>query len=182
MDEQQAILCLKHGDIGGLEFLVGLYQVRAVRTAYLITCDPQLAEDVVQEAFLQVYRSIRYFDQDRPFSPWFLRSVVNAALKAAKKDSRHSSFNTSGKSFEEMISEGASVQEQVEINEFQGEVWAAMQNLNPRERAVVVQRYFLDMSETEMAAELETPPGTVKWLLHQARERLRSLLSERTSK
>jgi Sigma-70, region 4. len=57
-----------------------------------------------------------------------------------------------------------------------------MQTLNPRERAVVVQRYFLDMSERDMAEELETPPGTVKWLLHAARERLRSLLSERASK
>ena len=182
MDEQQAILSLKRGDIVGLEFLVGLYQVRAVRTAYLITRDSQLAEDVVQEAFLQAYRSIRYFDQDRPFSPWFMRSVINAALKAAQKNSRQSSFNNSGKSFEEMISEGATVQEQVETNEFQGEVWAAMQTLNPRERAVVVQRYFLDMSERDMAEELETPPGTVKWLLHAARERLRSLLSERASK
>ena len=182
MDEQQAILCLKYGDIAGLEFLVGLYQVRAVRTAYLITRDSQLAEDVVQEAFLQAYRSIRYFDQNRPFSPWFMRSVINAALKAAQKNSRQSSFNNSGKSFEEMISEGTTVQEQVETNEFQGEVWAAMKSLNPRERVVVVQRYFLDMSERDMAEELETPPGTVKWLLHAARERLRSLLSERASK
>jgi DNA-directed RNA polymerase specialized sigma24 family protein len=38
------------------------------------------------------------------------------------------------------------------------------------------------MSEKEMAADMETPPGTVKWLLHGARERLRSLLSERISK
>ena len=39
MDEQQAIRCLKRGDIGGLEVLVSLYQVRAARTAYLITHD-----------------------------------------------------------------------------------------------------------------------------------------------
>ena len=88
MDEQQAIQRLKRGDIGGLEIFVNVYQVRAVRTAYLITRDVALAEDVVQDAFLQTYRSIRHFDQDRPFGPWFMRSVVNAAVKAAQKTAR----------------------------------------------------------------------------------------------
>jgi RNA polymerase sigma-70 factor (ECF subfamily) len=182
MDEQQAILCLKRGDIDGLEFLVGLYQVRAVRTAYLITRDTALAEDVAQEAFLQAYRSIRHFDQDRSFGPWFMRSVVHAALKAAQKNSRHEDHSSQRQSFDELFADSASVEEQVETIEFQGRVWAAMRDLTPRQRAAVVQRYFLDMSEREMAAQLEAPAGTVKWLLHEARERLRSLLSERTSK
>jgi RNA polymerase sigma-70 factor (ECF subfamily) len=53
MDELGAIQRLKSGDIGGLEVLVGLYQVRAVRTAFLITRDVAQAEDAVQEAYLQ---------------------------------------------------------------------------------------------------------------------------------
>jgi RNA polymerase sigma-70 factor (ECF subfamily) len=182
MDEKQAILCLKRGDIGGLEVLVGLYQVRAVRTAYLITRDAALAEDVAQEAFLQAYRSIQHFDPDRLFGPWFLRCVVHAALKAAQKNMSHEDHYSREMTLEELFADGASVEEQVEMTEFQGHVWSAMQNLTPRQRAVVVQRYFLDMSEKEMAAELETPPGTVKWLLHAAREHLRSLLSERISR
>jgi RNA polymerase sigma-70 factor (ECF subfamily) len=52
--------------------------------------------------------------------------------------------------------------------------------LPPRQRAVIVQRYYLEMSEKEMAEALDSPPGTVKWLLNAARARLRSLLgSER---
>ena len=69
MDELGAILRLKSGDIDGLELLVTLYQVRAVRTAFLITRDAAQAEDAVQEAFLQIYRSIRHFDQDLHFQP-----------------------------------------------------------------------------------------------------------------
>jgi RNA polymerase sigma-70 factor, ECF subfamily len=181
MDEQQAIHCLKQGDINGLEVLVRLYQARAVRAAYLITCDVALAEDVAQEVFLQAFRSIRHFDQDRKFAPWFMRSVVHAALKAAQKNSTHD-HSSRGLSLEELFTGSDSVEEQVETKEFQAQVWAAMSDLSPRQRAAVVQRYFLDMSEKEIAAQLETPAGTVKWLLHEARERLRSLLSERTSK
>jgi RNA polymerase sigma-70 factor (ECF subfamily) len=184
MDEQQAIQQLKCGDISGLEILVNKYQVRAVRTAYLITRDVALAEDVVQDAFLQAYRSIRHFDQGRPFGPWFLRSVVNAAVKTAQKAARQAPASPASddSTLEDLLTTSVSVEEQVETAEFQSRVWAAMESLTPRQRAAIVQRYFLDMSEKEIAAELDAAPGTVKWLLHVARERLRSLLSERTEK
>ena len=61
-DEQTAIQCLKRGDIGGLEFLVHRYQVKAVRTAYLVTRNPALAEEGVQDCFIQAYRAIGGFD------------------------------------------------------------------------------------------------------------------------
>lgn len=51
--DQQAIALLKKGNIEGLAALVQHYQVKAVHTALLITCDRQLAEDVVQDAFLR---------------------------------------------------------------------------------------------------------------------------------
>ena len=53
--------------------------------------------------------------------------------------------------------------------------------LPPRQRAVIVQRYYLEMSEQEMAESLEIAPGTVKWLLNAARSRLRSLLGAERS-
>ena len=88
MDEKQAIQRLKNGDISGLEFLVACHQVKAVRTAYLITRDLGLAEDIVQDSFLQAFRSIRGFDATRPFEPWFLRSVVNASVKTMQRSAR----------------------------------------------------------------------------------------------
>ena len=51
-----------------------------------------------------------------------------------------------------------------------------MQKLSPRQRAVIVQRYFLGMSESEMAQESDAAAGTIKWLLNAARERMRGLL------
>jgi RNA polymerase sigma-70 factor, ECF subfamily len=184
MEEQEAIQQLKSGDIGGLEILVNLYQVRAVRTAFLITREADLAEEAVQEAFLQTFRSIRHFDQNRPFAAWFMRSVVNAAVKIAQKSDRHTRDRLdSGDSWLEVLPAGGElVEQQVESSEFQRQLWDAMQNLSPRQRAAIVQRYFLDMSEKEIAAELVAAPGTVKWLLHVARKNLRSLLSERTEK
>jgi len=185
MDEQQAIQILKRGDISGLEVLVACYQVKAIRTAYLITRDPHLAQDVAQDVFLQVYRSIGGFDSKRPFEPWFMRSVVNAALKAMQKTAKQLPLEPDEDDAEAQnwLIAQESVEVQIESAESHERVWAAMQELSPRQRAVIVQRYFLEMSEKEMAEELETAPGTVKWLLNAARERLRSLLgSERSAR
>jgi RNA polymerase sigma-70 factor (ECF subfamily) len=55
-------------------------------------------------------------------------------------------------------------------------VWQALVQLTPKQRAAVVMRYYLDMSEKEMTERLAIAPGTVKWRLHTARERLRQLL------
>jgi len=185
MDEQQAIDSLKHGDIGGLEFLVTTYQIRAIRTAYLITRDPQLAQDVVQDVFLQVYRGIGRFDPQRPFAPWFMRSVVHAALKAMRKAATLSPGQpeTDEAWLQSWLAAQPSVETRIENAEFEREIWNAMNQLAPRQRAVIVQRYFLEMSEKEMARELGAAPGTVKWLLNAARERLRKLLgSERSAR
>jgi RNA polymerase sigma-70 factor (ECF subfamily) len=51
-----------------------------------------------------------------------------------------------------------------------------MQKLSPRQRAVIVQRYYLDMSIAEMAQDAGTASGTIKWLLNAARTQLRRLL------
>jgi len=179
MDEARAIERLKNGDIGGLEFLVREYQVKAVRTAYLITRDVGLAEDVVQESFLNVYRSIRTFDSTRPFEPWFMRSVVNASVKTMQRSEWQIEAGDEAESeslFAELAQRVESVESQVESIEIQNRIWDVMQKLSPRQRAVIVQRYFLGMSEKEMAEEAGTKAGTVKWMLNAARERLRGLL------
>jgi RNA polymerase sigma-70 factor (ECF subfamily) len=180
MDEQQAIRKLKCGDVSGLEFLVHQFQLKAVRVAYLITRDPGTAEDVVQDCFVRAYRSIRSYDESRPFEPWFMRTVINASVKLLQRSARHVDWGagTEESHFAELIARVDSVEEQVESMEFQNQIWDAMQKLSPRQRAVIVQRYFLDMSEKEMAEAAGSALGTVKWMLNAARKRLRGLLGD----
>jgi len=177
----QAIRRLKRGDIGGLECLIARYQGKALRTAFLITHDESLAEDVVQDAFVRFYQRARYFDETRPFEPYFMRSVVNAALNCIEREKRGSSFtNADTSELECLLEQAASVEEQVEFNTLKWQIKEALAQLPPRHRAAIVQRYYLEMSEKEMSEALDAPPGTVKWLLNAARARLRSLLgSER---
>ncbi len=180
VNESDAIRLLREGDINGLEWLVITYQVKAVRIAYLITRDIPLAEDIVQEAFVHVYQIIDQFDARRPFAPWFMRSVVNSALKKVRHQARQVPIDTKENARELNILleiKSNSPEDQAESSEIQRIIWDAMGKLSPRQRAVIVQRYFLDMSEKEMSGELGSPVGTVKWLLNSARSKLRALLN-----
>jgi RNA polymerase sigma-70 factor (ECF subfamily) len=181
MEEQEAIARLKRGDIGGLEALVRKYQVQAVRTAYLIIRDRALAEDIVQTAFLRAYERIGQFDAGRSFGPWFLRSVVNDALKAVAHRKHQVSLKASSEGEETSLADlladpAPGPDDLVEAAEIRRIVWDALGKLPPAQRAAIVLRYYLDLSGAEMADELACPPGTVKWRLHAARKRLRTLL------
>lgn len=177
MEERAAIDRLKWGDIGGLEVLVRTHQTRAVRAAYLIVRDRPLAEDVVQGAFVRVYEKIGSFDAARPFAPWFTKIVVNAAIKAAKRRERTVPLQTRDEEPNvQMVESALGPQELAEASEDRRKVWAALEKLPPVQRAAIVQRYYLGMSEAEMSRSSVSPPGTIKWRLHAARKSLAKLL------
>ena len=77
---------------------------------------------------------------------------------------------------ETLLAQAISVETQIETAQLDRKILEALFRLPPRQRAVIVQRYYLEMSESEMAQTLEIAPGTVKWLLNAARTRLRSML------
>ena len=179
MDDTQPIRRLKRGDLGGLEILMQRYQVKAARTAFLITHDESVAQDVVQETFIRIFQRIQQFDESRPFEPYLIRSVVHAALNAVRGSGKFTSLEDESGEVENLLDRAASVESQVESTQLQSEILNALSKLSPRQRAVIVQRYYLEMSEQEMALALDAAPGTVKWLLNAARERLRHLLGQK---
>lgn len=181
MDERKAIERLRQGDIGGLEALVRTYQVQAIRAAYLVTRDRDLAEDIVQAAFLRSYERIDQFDTDRPFGPWFLRIVVNDAIKATTRRKRFVPLE--GKAGEEdmyladlLFDPAPGPADLAEAEETRQAIWTALGKLSPEQRGAIVLRYYLGLNQAKMAEKWSCPPGTVKWRLHAARKRLRALL------
>lgn len=181
MEEREAVERLKRGDIGGLEELVARHHARAVGAAYLVSRDRALAEDVAQGAFVRAYEKIHRFDAERPFGPWFMKMVLNDAVKAASRRRRDVSSGVGGaeEALERLADPGAGPHELAEAAETRRRVWRAMEELPPAQRAAVVQRYYLGMSEAEMAESAGSPRGTIKKRLHSARGRLAKLLGPR---
>ncbi len=172
MDNQDAIQRLKRGDIEGLHMLVDRYQVKAARAAYLITQNAVMAEDIMQNAFLRVYDRIDQFDLTRPFEPWFMRIVINLTLQAIGSQRRLVDLDALV-----LPDPTPDPDAQAETHEEEQAVREALAVLSPEQRAVVVFRYYLGYTESEMARELKEPLGTVRWRLYAAHRRLRGLLA-----
>ncbi len=181
MDDRIALSRIKQGDLTGLEVLVQRYQVQAVHTSYLILYDRALAEDVAQTAFVKVVERVHQFDDKRPFAPWFFRIVVNGALKVAKKQKRQvplDEFDEPTLQLAEwLIHTDTQPEYLVEQRQLRENILASIQSLPPEQRAVVVMRYFLDMSEADMVQKMDRSLSTIKWWLRDARKRLYDLMS-----
>jgi len=173
--EQRAIAALRRKDVRGLEALVRLHQLRAVRLAYAVVGERSAAEDVVSDAFVKVYEKIHQYDGHRPFAPWFNRIVVNGAKKALRRHQleRRAQAPTDAPS----LVDDASMADRAIASEEQETVLAAVRQLPEAERIVVALRYYLDMSEREMSETLGWPAGTVKRRLYNARTHLRDRLA-----
>jgi RNA polymerase sigma-70 factor (ECF subfamily) len=174
MEETEAIELLKMKKPQGLAWLVEKYQLKAIRAAYLITQDAPSAEDVVQDKFVDLYRNVRSFDTSRPFAPWFFRSVVNAAISAARSERKYAGTL---EEFESLMGSLPNPEGQLQQKELERSVQKAVEQLSTGARAVVVMRYYLDWSEAEIAEVAQAPLGTIKWRLHAARKTLRSILA-----
>lgn len=182
--EIAAITKLRNKDISGLETLVGLYQQSAVNLAALITQDQGLAEDVVSECFLTVFRQISTFDTSRAFHPWFFKIVTNKALKTIRVQNRQISWDdlSFAEDWMDRItlsdnpwSDPPTLAEQTEIKKI---IQTALDHLTPKQRAVIYLRFYCDLGESDMASLLRVPGGTVKSRLSAALHRLRKWLTK----
>lgn len=180
MDERKAIAQLRTGNIAGLQKLVELHQVEAVQVACLITGDRASAEDIVQGAFLKVFEKIKGFDDVRPFRPWFLRMVINDAIKTAARQRQRISLdeNAEYRAIWQRLDDAVREPEEAfQRKQLVEEMRQALDRLSPAQRAAIVMHYFLDLSTAEAADRLNCAPGTFRWHLSAARERLRALLA-----
>jgi RNA polymerase sigma-70 factor, ECF subfamily len=167
--ERRWIRAAQSGSEQALEHLYRRHWPWAHRAAYLVVHDAAAAEDIAQEAFLSAIRSLDRFDRGRPFGPWLNRIVVNRAIDWARARAlRHETATEldadAGATEPAAPETGSSV--------YSDEVVAALKQLSPEHRAVVVLRYLLDCTPGEIAKTLDLPRGTVNSRLRRALDRL----------
>lgn len=111
-----------------------------------------------------------------------LRIVLNDALKAAARAKRQVSSDDDGAAswalVESLVDDDPSPDIAAELSELRRVVRDALDKLSPAQRAAVVAKYYLGLTDADIARRTGRAPGTVKWLLHAARGRLRVLLGD----
>ena len=139
------------------------------RAAWLVVHDPAAAEDIAQEAFISALRSLDRFDRRRPLGPWLHRIVVNRAIDWSR--SRALRPETGADALGEPVAPEAG-------GALGEDVVAALRELGPEHRAVVVLRHLLGYTPGEIAAMLDLPRGTVNSRLRRALDALSLALAE----
>ncbi len=161
------------GERWAFDELVRLTHRDAYGLALRLTGDEEDARDVVQDAYLRAYRSLDRFRGDARFSTWLYRIVANCASTHRTRNRRHR---------HEALPEDHAVVDsrpdadpaaQSEAAGLRRQLDAAIQDLPPRLRAVVVLRDVYDLPHEAIAEELGISVSAAKVRLHRARRRLR---------
>ena len=154
---------------GRLENLYAAHAPDAARLAYLLTGDRALAEDLVQDAFVRMFGRFRDLRHAEAFGAYLRKTVVNLA---------RSHFRRRGVERTYVERESRRPVFSVEQPTGREEMWEALRNLTPRQRAAVVLRYYEDLTEAQTADVLGCAVGTVKSLVSRGLEQLRAGLAE----
>ena len=135
------------------------------------------AEDILQEAFVKVYKSRDKFQGDeRGFRQWLYRITINVCIDNHRREPRLFF------SLEEMGEEGFEPAETGSSHadlEEKDLIWQAMKSLDSKHRLVVILRYFHELPYEEIAEILDIPVGTVRSRLNTAIKTLRQVLANR---
>lgn len=161
------------GDSDAFGELVTRHAAQARRLARTILLDPDDADDAAQDGFLAAWRHLGRYDPGRPFGPWLLRIVANAA---ADRRRRRRVRQT------EELSPAAAVREpgpatDADRNSLRGAFSAALQELPERQRTAIVLFDVEGYSHAEIAKVLGVPEGTVRSDVFHARRALREPLA-----
>ena len=173
MNDDNLISRARQGDQAAWEALVREHQQPVFRLAYLLLGTADEAEDVAQETFVRAFRALDRFNIERPARPWLLSIATNLCHNRRRSIGRY--LAALRRASEEPVSHsslGEGTERQWEAETLR----QAVRRLNSVEQEVVYMRYFLELSEAEMAGALQVAPGTVKSRLHRAMARLRSVV------
>ena len=175
METRALLQAAKRGDAQALEALCRRYHPRLCRYAYVLTRSREEAEDVAQETLVAMLRALPEFrgaDAGK-FEGWLLRIARNRVYSEARRF-RLASLPENFDPPDPAPPPG----ERLERAERRARVRQALDALDAESREMIALRYELELSYRQIAATLETTPARVKWRLHAAREKLRTLLGD----
>lgn len=174
-DREDLVDRARRGDRDAFGQLVMDHQHEVFTLALRLTADRELAADVAQEAFVRAWRALPKFRGDSRFSTWLHRIVVNTAWSQRRKSKRHDA-----ESIEQIADlpalERHGPEQAAETADVRHRLVAALRELSPAVRPVVVLKDVYDWSHGEIAEHLGITVTAAKVRLHRGRRRLRDLL------
>ena len=169
--DDDLMLLTRAGEQAAFQVLVRRHQGRILRVAARYLRDRSWATDVAQNAFLEMYRSRHRYKRCGKFIPYLCRITLNQCRMSARSARNHARLIEAD--IEELTTTDVILQ-----RERRRDLEAALAQLSEKLRVVVILQYAGDLQQSEIAAALQIPVGTVKRRLFDAMAKLRVLLEE----
>ncbi|MCB2147107.1 MAG: sigma-70 family RNA polymerase sigma factor [Deltaproteobacteria bacterium] len=182
MHDEELILRLQRGDEWAFQLMVRRFRKKIFSIAFGITLDTEESQDIMQEVFLQVYRTIGDFRGDASLATWLHRITVNRSLNWKRRWARRfrwlhvSTDNTDEHPAAEPESELPSPEIRMANAQTRHQIDNAMRMLPDQARTVFVLRELEGLSYEEIADVTGIKLGTVRSRLFHARKRLKEIL------
>ena len=169
------------GDSSAFQALVERHRSMVYRVAYQFAGNHHDAEDIAQEVFIKVYRSLDRFRQDAQLTSWMYRIVMNACIDHRRRQ-RPAVAAPFGEEAEQRMLNTPEDRPGPEERAYAGELGQVLESeigrLPNGQRVVFVMRHHQGMKLCEIAEALGLAEGTVKRQLHAAVHRLRQALTQ----
>jgi RNA polymerase sigma-70 factor, ECF subfamily len=175
--DEDLMQLVRKGDSGAFEVVYDRHSTVAYSLAYRMVGSRNAAEDVVQEAFLSLWRSGARYDRARgSVRTWVLGIVHNRAIDALRRSTVHDRRRASDEGIEERFEARERTDLEAARNDEAREVQAALRALPDEQCKVIELAYFGGFSHAEIAELLDTPLGTVKGRMRLGLEKMRGQL------
>jgi RNA polymerase sigma-70 factor (ECF subfamily) len=183
-DDAAAVARARAGDSDGFRALVERHSRNVFRLAYRMTGNEHDAEEVVQEAFLRVYRRLDQFEERAHFGSWLYRITANCAYDLLRSRQRREALaetdGLDGDATQYAVS-GAPAPDRLAFSaEVRRKVRSAMTRMSTLERSAFVLRHFEGMSIEEIGRALDLDQSAAKHSIFRAVRKLREALAPMT--
>jgi RNA polymerase sigma-70 factor (ECF subfamily) len=167
------------GDAGAFEVIFDRHADVGFSLAYRMCGRRSMAEDIVQDAFLSLWRSGAHYDHRRgSVRSWVLSVVRNRAIDAFRREAVRTRQDVPDEGMAERMPAEERTEEEVERRESAHEVRGALEGLPSEQRQVIELAYFGGFSHSQIAEMLEVPAGTVKGRMRLGLAKLRVALGD----
>ena len=172
------------GDMSAFRELVEKFKKKIFYISFDILGDYQEAEDISQEVFIKIFRSINKFKRDAKMSTWIYQITVNTCIDAIRRKKAKPTIQINEEKPADywaadsiLSAKISSPESSADASLLQVKIQEALNKISDRERAVFVMRHYNDLTINEIADVMKISSGTVKSFLFRGLQKLRKELS-----
>ncbi|MFT0139771.1 RNA polymerase sigma factor [Alcanivoracaceae bacterium MT1] len=177
---------LKYKNLETEQAIFNKYYERIYSTAFFITNDPHLSQDITQDTFIKAFKNMSSLKDEQKLGAWLGTIATTTSIDYIRKSRKWNDIVAEGSYIEQELHKklktNSPVEKLVELKFIKETMFKAIDNLKPEHKQILLLKYEYDLKDHEIAEQLNLNIGTVKSRLYRAKEQLKEHLNKKDFK